>query len=207
MKILTGLLLGLVLSTSANADIYQWFDGDGNGDLWLSSSTAAPFANLSGETLWWADLYGANLIQSNLFETNLSYANLMAANLFASIISFADLSYADLTWANLSNTQMQVTDLTSASLYGANLFGANLSFATLTGADFSYANLHFADTTNTDLSGVVGWETAAWSEAFYDIDTSFPPGMDPVAEGMIFIPAPGVIGIFLLAGIRRRRRS
>ena len=109
------LILGILcfaMASSASADIFQWHDGDGDDSLWLSSSTAEPYSNLSLQVLWWADLQNTNLSFANLSNSNLSFAYLQYSNLEES-----DLSYTNFTGANLQ----------SANLRNSNMFYANFS--------------------------------------------------------------------------------
>ncbi|NIQ08561.1 MAG: pentapeptide repeat-containing protein, partial [Gammaproteobacteria bacterium] len=87
-------------------------------------------ANLSGATLYGADLSEANLTGANLYRANLSEANLSGADLTRANLYRANLSRANLSEANLSGA-----DLTRAYLSGANLSGADLTRAYLSGAN------------------------------------------------------------------------
>lgn len=185
-----GLFLATIFSTAtASADIYQWYDGDGNGDTWLSDSVVEPYADLSTQVLWWADLRFANLHHSNLILANLSYANLFSANLSA-----ANLSYADLRDANLEHT-----DLTYTVFIGANLESSNLGDA----------NLFYADLTDANLSNIENWESALWLAARYNENTIFPDGMNPNEYGMIelAVPTPATALLFTSICFVRRRRQ
>ena len=174
------------LSSTALAGISQWYDGDGDGSLWLSDSVVKPYADLSGQTLWWADLPYANLHHSNLVLTNLSYANLYAANL-------------------------KVSDLSYAILFGSDLESSFLAFSTLHGADLrstniNDANLFNVDITDADMTGMQNWETAQWMAARYNDNTVFPEGMDPNNYAMFYmeIPSPPVMLMFLMGVLYQR---
>jgi len=91
-------------------------------------------ANLSGATLWEADLSGANLSEANLSGANLREANLRGA----------DLRDANLREANLRGADLREADLSGADLREADLSGANLRGATLCEADLSGADLDFS---------------------------------------------------------------
>ena len=190
LRLILCTICSLLISTHTIADIYQWEDGDGNGSMWLSDSTAEAYTDLSGQLLWWADLNEAILHHSNLQEANLIYAHLVGANLGSS-------------------------NLYLANLYGADLSSANLSFANLSGADLTNtyignANLLLADLSNADLSGMADWDNAFWLAAKYTRDTVFPTGMDPNSYGMIEIPAPSAIVLLFLSGFaayQRRRKA
>ncbi|EPF5351522.1 pentapeptide repeat-containing protein [Cronobacter sakazakii] len=82
-------------------------------------------ANLSGASLYGADLRGANLSDANLRGANLYGANLSDANLRG-----ADLCGANLYGANLYGANLSDANLSGASLYGADLRGANLPYLT-----------------------------------------------------------------------------
>jgi len=170
------------------ADIWQWTDGDNDGSLWLSDSLAEPYADLSYQVLWWADLPYANLHHANLMNIDFSFANLSGANL-----KIANVSYANLFEANLENSI-----LAYASFFGANLDSVNIGDANLFYADFSDAN----------LANLENWESAFWLAARYNANTTFPEGMDPNDYAMIEleIPNPSVISLVLFAGITARRR-
>jgi len=189
LRLIPVLLCTLTVTIVAFADIYQWNDGDGDGSIWLSHSNVEPYADLSGQVLWWADLNGAFLHHANLQEANLMYAQLVGANFGSS-------------------------NLYLVNLYGADLSSANLSFANLSGADMTNtsiggANLLLADLTNADLSGMTEWDDAFWLAATYTDQTVFPTGMDPDSFGMIEIPAPSAIVLVVLSffAAHQRRRT
>ena len=175
-------LVSVVCLTTHNcvADIWQWEDGDNDGSLWLSDSPVEPYADLSGELLWWAELPFANLHHANLTNTDLSFANLVGAN----------LKIANASYANLFETNLENSILSYASFFGANLDSANIRDANLFYANFSDAN----------LANVENWETAFWIAARYNANTIFPDGMDPNDYAMIEleIPAPAT-GLFIAA--------
>ena len=107
---LIGSILIAVIASSTYADIYQWHDGDGDGSLWLSNTTAESYTDLSSQLLWWADLESAILHHSNLSYANLSYAKLKGANIAAS-----KLSYANLFDSNLENTSLAFSTFKGAN--------------------------------------------------------------------------------------------
>ena len=72
-------------------------------------------------------------------------------------------------------------------LYGADLTGANLAGANLKGANLNGANLAGANLLNADLSGA-DLNSAKLSGAFYDIQTKWPDGFDPIKAGAVLIP-------------------
>ncbi len=170
------------------ADIWQWTDGDEDGSLWLSDSFVEPYADLSDQLLWWAELPYANLHHANLTYTNLSYANLIGASLKVSEGSFA----------NLSNANLDSSILAYAEFVGANFEGANVD----------NANMFYANFSNANLEHIVNWNTAFWLAARYNANTIFPEGMDPNDYAMIEleIPAPGAISIFFLSLFQLKHR-
>jgi hypothetical protein len=178
----------LITSSPACAAIYQWFDGDDNGSLWLSNSIVEPYSDLSSEILWWANLENANLHHTDLMFTNLTFANLENAN-----ISSNNLSNANLFNANLENADMAFT----------NFAGADLQFSNL-----ENANMFYADFTDTNLSNIQNWETGYWLAARYTENTIFPNGMDPTAFGMIelTVPTPGILCMASISLLLHRRR-
>ncbi len=179
----------LFIASTARAEILQWYDGDGDGSLWLSDSIVEPYIDLSNQNLWWANLPFANLHHANLVSTNFYFAKLSNANL-----SKANLSYANLIEANLEET-----DLAYTIFAGANLNSSNIQ----------YANLFFADLSDADMSNMKNWDSAFWLAARYNANTIFPEGMNPDDYGMISIqipsPAAGIIftGLLFIPRIRR----
>ena len=188
LRLIVGIICSCVTST-ALADVYQWYDGDGNGSLWLSDSVVEPYADLHSQVLWWANLPFANLHHANLVSTNFSFANLQNANL-----SMADLSHANLFDANLTNTDLAYT-----------IFAG----ATLSSSDIEDANLFYADLTDADLSNMENWDSAFWLAARYNEHTIFPDGMDPDEYGLIDMEVPAPATGFIaacLCFVRKRRR-
>jgi hypothetical protein len=134
LRLILGTLCVFIASTAV-ADIYQWYDGDGDGSLWLSSSIAEPYIDLSNQVLWWADLQNANLANANLSHSNLFNSNFINA----------DLEQSDLAFTNF---------------YGANLQSVNMDNANVFYADFSNANL--TEIENWDSAF---WLAAKYTEA------------------------------------------
>ena len=183
-------LLGLILTSGANAASYQMIDG----------TIVDPIQSILGGDLAYS---GANLEpDADLSGANLSYANLSYANLTVAVITAADLTGADLANANLLDAELQGTNGTNV-----NLTNANLRYAFLNDANLSGANL-------TDASNL-GTTTGS---AYYNAETdftnawNFAPGgvlFDPVAAGWNLIPEPStalLLGIGL-AGLGMRRRA
>lgn len=181
-------LLSVCATSSALAEISQWVDGDNDGSLWLSDTVVEPFADLSFQTLWWADLPSANLHHANFMYTNLSFANLVGANI-------------------------KVSDLSYVNLFGANLEGSFIGFSTLHGADLrstdiGKANLFYVDITDADMTGMQNWESAQWMAARYNDNTIFPEGMYPENYAMFYmeVPSPAVFSLLLFASAVTRRK-
>ena len=189
LRLIPVLLCTLTVTIVAFADIYQWNDGDGDGSIWLSHSNVEPYADLSGQVLWWADLNGAFLHHANLQEANLMYAQLVGANFGGSNLYLVNLYGADLSLANLSFANLSGANMTNTSIGGAYLLNTDL--------------------TNADLSGMTEWDEALWLGATYTNETVFPTGMDPDSFGMIEIPAPSAIVLVVLSifAAHQRRRT
>ena len=119
----------LIVTSNGRAEIVQWFDGDGDGSLWLSDATPEPFINLDGAVLWWADLPDANLHTASLRGVNLMYSKLAGANLSVSDLSHASLFGADLQYADLAFTTFHGAFLMEADVYGANLFHVDITLS------------------------------------------------------------------------------
>lgn len=219
--ILSTLISWLVYSnTIVSGAIYQYYDGDSNGSLFLTDLDAEPFANLSGLTLHWADLAGVDLSNAYLSGTNLFFADLRSANLTGAYLHSADMNQAlmsgiDLSYAYMLSAQLSGADLSNASLEYAFLTYADFSGADLSNADLSFANLtesnlQGADLSGADLSQICGCFNADFLNATYDDETMFADDMDPDALGMIFVPTPGALALLAvtwLLGCSSRRRS
>jgi hypothetical protein len=88
-------------------------------------------SDLSGASLYEADLCGADLSGAKLhgayfYRVNLSEANLRGANLSYETLYETDLSKANLEGTNLRWANFNKASLSEANLYKANLNGANL---------------------------------------------------------------------------------
>ena len=174
------------ITSSSFGDIYQWFDGDGDGSLSLNSPYSTDdLANvaISGVTYWWGDFTNAYAPSSSWTGTNLHYADFSGANL-----RYGVFAYANLTNAIFAN----------ADLYSRN---------------FSNSDLSNADLRNTDLYWLNGgqndWDTNNWTGALYDDDTIFPSWLEnPESYGLIYspIPAPATLALLSVAGFATRRR-
>lgn len=133
------------------------------------------------------DLRRAKLDLANLKKADLSFANLKKSSLVKADLCRANLTGANLTEANLTGANLTGANLTGANLTRANLTKANLSLVrfknigtiTSIASNFSSANLMGAfflgvDLVNVNLEG-----------AFYNKDTRFPVGFDPINRGML----------------------
>ena len=179
----------LGISCSAHAEIYQWYDHDADGSLWLSDSIVAPNANLEGQLLWWADLADASLRRANLTHTNLEFSTLARASL------------------------SQATFI-QAWLYGVNFIDADLTYADFTGSNLEYANVFGANMfhvnlSDANLSNLRNWDEAFWLAARYNANTIFPEGMNPDEYAMfeLEVPAPATALLFFAIAIKTRRRD
>ena len=70
--------------------------------------------NLSGATLFGADLSKADLREANLRGADLSDANLAGADLYRATLSNANLTQTNLSYANLRGTGLSEADLTDS---------------------------------------------------------------------------------------------
>ena len=116
MRKILGILFAFCVYSTATADIYQWYDGDGDGSLWLSSSNPEPLSDLSRELLWWADLHNTNLFSAYLSTSNLSFADIRNANLEDGDLSFTIFFGADLSGSNITNANLFYADVSNANL-------------------------------------------------------------------------------------------
>ena len=166
--------------------------------------------NLAGNMMWGfgfgpidlsgADLSGANLDNAYLNETTLAGATLVGTSLEGAILNEADLSGAflngaDLDFANLLQAILNGADLTGAQMWGADLSGADLS--------------------GSILSDISQYNTATWTDAFYDyrneptwhsaMDTAWRSGGG--SNRVTPEPSTLLLALFGLAlrGCRRRR--
>lgn len=189
MNSFASIFISLILTCPVHATIYQWFDWDNDGSLWLSDAEVEPYTDLSGQLLWWADLADASLRHSYFIDSNLEYSTLARAR----------LSQADFTNANLRGVNFSDADLTYV-----NLQGASLEFANVKGA-----NLFHADLSDTNLTNLRNWENAMWLASTYNDNTIFPEGMNPEDLAMFYVelPAPATALVFLSLGIFSPRRK
>ncbi|MEM9266650.1 MAG: pentapeptide repeat-containing protein [Cyanobacteria bacterium P01_F01_bin.13] len=114
--------------------------------------------DLSGATLFAAQLNGANLWGARLRKARLDRAELRGANLYKADLNGAYLPDSDLSGANLHSANLRGVRLGGAELSGANLSRAklpesDLSEANLSGTNLSEANLSGANLSDANLSG------------------------------------------------------
>ena len=105
-------------------------------ETYLATNNDLSYANLSHDSLYYANLNTVDLRDVDLSNADLRYANLSYSSLYHANLSGADLSNADLSYTNLINA-----DLSNADLRYASLRQANLSNANLTGAKADYSCL------------------------------------------------------------------
>ena len=206
------LLLGLLLTSGANAASYQMTDGTivdpiqyrcgafpfpPCGDHPYAGANLEPNESFGGADLDYADLSnadlrGAVLDSAKLYDAILTGANLTIANLFEANLTNADLSGAILYEANLHSTDLSGATLYEANLHSAYLWDANLTGADLTGADLTAANLRYAhmygaDLTNANLTDARYLGQSAGSP-YYNAETDFTNAWDGVPGSTLFDP-------------------
>jgi hypothetical protein len=106
------------------------------------------------------DLSGEDLSRHVLVGFELHNVNLNAANLFGVTFANTDLNESNLKGAALSWADFSGASLFSADLSQANFIDTNLNAANLNGAKFQDAIFGRTSLGNTDLSQVIGLETA-----------------------------------------------
>ena len=197
--------------------IAQYFDGDGDGSLFLTNLVASSGSDLSDELLYWADLPGADLSYSNLENTNfssailsnsnLSYSQMNGINLEQSNIESAIFYFSYIDNANLSNSNASSVDFSFTTLQFTNFENADLSNSIFYSTRLSNANFENANLMGADLSGARYCDEANFNGAFYDSFTKLGREMDPDSLGMIFVPSPTamfvLLPIFYTSRIRR----
>lgn len=137
-------------------------------------------------------LQGASLSGANLQNAFLDGANLQDAWLNRVNLQRAWLSNANLQGARLSETNMERASLGGANLQDADLGGANLQAAFLVGADLTDAGLHRANLKGANLRGADLCDARLWNTELEGAQasvrtTTWPPGFDPEAAGVIFV--------------------
>ena len=149
-----------------------------SGVKFVNGYIFAPFVNLSGMDLRYANLEGVNLAGANLTLANLEGAILISANLGNAIMNGVILEKANLYGANLSGAKLEVANLMAtdlrettivsdvgranmsfANLEGANLFDVTWSYNTVgpyaPGANFTNADMRNGKFVGGDFSSVV----------------------------------------------------
>ena len=204
--ILSALILLLNSSLFAQS-IYQHFDGDGDGSLFLADLAPIPGVNLSDEILYWADLPGADLSYSNLVNTNfyssilsnsnLSYSQMNGINLEQSNIESSSFSFSYVINANVSNSNASSVDFSFTTLEFSNFQNTDLSDSIFFNTNLSSANFENANLMGADMSGARYCEEANFNGAFYDSFTRLGRNMDPDSLGMILVPSPSATFVLL----------
>jgi uncharacterized protein YjbI with pentapeptide repeats len=165
--------------------------------LLLGASAAAtpitPNTNLSGtvhdgESHAGVDGSNSDLSLASFVGTTLS--SVASASTFLS----TDFSGANFTSANLRNGNYTGADFTGATFSGTQMRDANYTNAIFDGValngEVRGANFSGASFLGADLTNATNWGLASWTGALFDASTVFAAGMDPVAEGMVFVAEP-----------------
>jgi hypothetical protein len=161
---------------------------------------------VTGDTLAGADLSGQDLRDASLYGAYLPGADLTGADLRCAALNGADLRGAclrgaDLRGAFLYDTDLRDADLCATDLRGATLRDVNLSEADLTGADLRgtlWTLVPAAHLIRTDLAGVRHDATTRWppnlAEAWRRERAASPPevvpALPPEGRGDEASPAP-----------------
>lgn len=145
----------------------------------------APFkyisdADLRGKNLQGIDASNATFTKVDFLAADLSHANLTGAifhktDLIEATLVKTIFDGAELDGVDFSNATMNDAVLEKAELKEAIFAGATLRGACFDGADLSGARLQEARIEGADFRG-----------AYYDDDTTWPPGFDPDAAGAIY---------------------
>jgi hypothetical protein len=118
--------------------------------------------NLSGANLGGTDV---NLSGASLYNADLSGAILSDANLSGVVLRYAKLRGAKLNDTNLSNARLFSANLSDALLDGANLSGTELGGANLSGAQFNGTNLSGASLGHANLEKAKFWHFIRYGSA------------------------------------------
>jgi len=183
------------------------FDNANLSDTGLTyvDSNGASFVGANLSSTWtvygsfqYADFTGADFTLSQTNDAFFQHAIMSQADLTDSYMAFSNFSFVDFTNANMSYANFAHTILIDADFQGAKMIG--ISFDKIFSSDYqdtdvSGANFALANLTKAKMEDIVGWETAIWTAATYDIFTEFPPGMDPVAEGMVLVTVTLVVDV------------
>lgn len=115
---------------------------------------------------------------------NFASANLSSAYLGHALLGGSDLRSAYLVdvfarGANFAGVNFSNANLTGAYFVDAYVAGAKFTDATLENVNFERANLKHANLRYANLKG------AYFGDAKYDLNTAFPEGFDPEANGMV----------------------
>ena len=112
------------------------------------------------------------LLETNLFD--LIKSERLEIDLRKAVLTEMDFSGASFNKSNFSEAVLVRSSFRNAFLLDVNFTGANLKQADLSGAALFRANLTDTDLTETTLAG-----------AYYNTETQWPSGFDPVAAGAI----------------------
>jgi (1->4)-alpha-D-glucan 1-alpha-D-glucosylmutase len=122
------------------AEHRAWVDSDKQ----TGKKADLSYAQLTGLSLWSADLREADLSHANLAGADMDHARLRSAELRHARMEAASLWQANLRSADLSYARLQRAKLDHADLSDANLSHADLTGASLWGAQLSGARLEHA---------------------------------------------------------------
>ena len=163
-------------------------------------------SDLSGAILTNSSLDNVFFLSSDLTNANLDGCSLTNAYMNGAAMIDASMINADMTNATVMGVDFTNGDMVRVILVDASCNQAIFINAFMPEADFSYASASYADFTNAqlmevnvynahflyssfngaNLSGVINWENADWRFATWTKGTTFPSGMDPSTEGMIY---------------------
>ncbi len=133
--------------------------------------------DLTGAILRGADLRDADLRNATLREANLQSDGERRVRLRGVGAEPADLRGANLRGVDLSGFDLSGFDLADVRMQGAILLGADLTDVTLDGGLVHGADLRTDEFAQLSVEGTI-----------YDLDTQWPEGFDPVAEGALDKP-------------------
>lgn len=116
-----------------------------------------------------------------LADADLQNAYLVGLDMDALDLRNTNLSESQLSHTSLMDCNLQNANLSKAVMYEAQLRWSDMSHANLTGATLNYSNLTEVDLSNANLEG------ATFAHAYYNANTMWPDGFDPVAAGATLI--------------------
>ena len=181
--------------------------------------------NHSGSDFSFADLRDVNFSDGNFTNALFGGARLDrvlfgGATLDGAFLSTQQADGANFTGASLIDAGMRGMSGTGVIFNGANLSGVdmddsffyfsdfrNVNFA---GADIGEFTAQDSDFRGADLRAAINIDSL-FPRSVYDSSTRFPPGYDPQGAGMIFVPEPMSMTLFLsgiiFASVFRRKRG